>query len=57
MRSTLVGKSVNGNIPFTHALGCQSPYFAGFRWGLKRYLDMDLFKDQELEEQLGAAIA
>jgi len=32
-------------------------YVAGSRWGRKRYLDMDLLKDQELEEQLEAAIA
>lgn len=32
-------------------------HVAGSRWGRRRYLDMDLLKDQELEEQLQTAIA
>jgi hypothetical protein len=33
MRSTLVGKSVDGNIPFTHALSCQSPLYCRIALG------------------------
>ena len=32
-------------------------HVAGSRWGQKRYLDMDLLKDQDLEEQLEAVSA
>jgi len=32
-------------------------HIAGSKWGQKRYLNMDLLKDQELEEQIQAASA
>jgi putative transposase len=32
-------------------------HIAGSKWGQKRYLNMDLLKDQELEEQIEVASA
>jgi putative transposase len=32
-------------------------HIAGSKWGQKRYLNIDLLKDQELEEQIEVASA
>ena len=55
-RTRVVGAFPDGNSALM-LCAARLRYVAGSRWGQKRYLDMDLLKDQELEEQLEAASA
>ncbi len=55
-RTRVVGAFPDGNSALM-LCAARLRYVAGSRWGRKRYLDMDLLKDQELEAQLEAAIA
>jgi putative transposase len=55
-RTRVVGAFPDGNAALM-LCAARLRYVAGSRWGRKRYLDMDLLKDQELEEQLEAATA
>jgi len=55
-RTRVVGAFPDGNSALM-LCAARLRYVAGSRWGRKRYLDMDLLKDQDLEEQLKAASA
>jgi transposase-like protein len=55
-RTRVVGAFPDGNSALM-LCAARLRYVAGSRWGRKRYLDMDLLKDQDLEEQLEAASA
>ncbi|MEJ2024872.1 MAG: IS256 family transposase [Deltaproteobacteria bacterium] len=55
-RTRVVGAFPDGNAALM-LCAARLRYVAGSRWGRKRYLDMDLLKDQELEKQLEAATA
>jgi len=55
-RTRVVGAFPDGNSALM-LCAARLRHIAGTSWGRKRYLNMDLLKDQELEEQMEAATA